>query len=129
MATVMVRIAASSKKAPPAIIPTERPTFSAEHKDWPKWKRSAEAYFSLVPTSNPNKMLFYVIRTESMSTSDTLSVDSSIKSNGDDARVRHRQRNRLELAEEISILNSGLVVHHGLCRSKVAMAGVHGGLC
>ena len=82
MATVMVRIAASSKKAPPAIKPTEPPTFSTERKDWPKWKRSAEAYFSLVPTSNPNKMLFYVIRTESMSTSDTLSVDSSIKSNG-----------------------------------------------
>ena len=82
MATVMARIAASSKKAPPSIKPTEPPTFSAERKDWPKWKRSAEAYFSLVPTSNPNKMLFYVIRTESMSTSDTLSVDSSIKSNG-----------------------------------------------
>jgi len=82
MATVMARIAASSKKAPPTIKPTEPPTFSAERKYWPKWKRSAEAYFSLVPTSNPNKMLFYDIWKEPISMSDWVSVDSSIKSNG-----------------------------------------------
>jgi hypothetical protein len=39
VATVMARIAASSKKAPPSIKPTEPPTFSAERKDWPKWKK------------------------------------------------------------------------------------------
>ena len=65
----MARIAAGLKKAPPTIKLTEPPTFSAEHKDWLKWERSAEAYFSLVPTSNPNNMLFYVIWTEPISMS------------------------------------------------------------
>jgi hypothetical protein len=49
MATVMARIAASSKKAPPSIKPTEPPTFSAERKDWPKWRGPQRPIFPLSP--------------------------------------------------------------------------------